>query len=223
MRAFNAFAASLLALALLSPVASTTASAAPPADRGEKLTVDALLRSFAAMPGLYAKFREEKHMALLAAPLVNEGTLHYAKGKMARHTSKPMRSSLVILGTRLEFGDESGRERLDLAGNPVVQLFVDSFVKILAGDQAALERIYRIRFDTLDATARTWRLVLEPKLDPMDKVIDRLELEGADLVVKKMVVVEIGGDETVTTFFDVDVNHRYGAAEAEKVFRVLGK
>jgi hypothetical protein len=38
-----------------------------------------------------------------------------------------------------------------------------------------------------------------------------------------MVVVEVGGDQTVTTFTDVDVARRYAAAEAEQIFRVRGK
>jgi hypothetical protein len=207
----------------LSGVPSPVSAAPPATKKVKKLSVDALLATFAKMPGLYAKFREEKHMALLAAPLINEGTLHYQNGKLARHTTSPMRSSIVIDQDRIQFGDENGREQLELAGNPVVRLFVDSFVKILAGDKAALERIYDMKFEIVDASARRWKLVLRPKVDPMDKVIDRMELEGTDLVVSRMVVVEKGGDETVTTFTDVDVDRRYSKAEAARLFRVLGK
>jgi hypothetical protein len=202
--------------------APQSASAAPPASKAS-VTVEGLLDAFAKMPGLYVKFREEKQMALLAAPLVNEGTIHFHKGTLARHTTAPMKSSLVIFEDRLEFGDESGREKLDLAGNPVVRLFVDSFTKVLAGDRAAIERIYNVEFTTTDAATRSWKLVLRPKLDPMNKVIARLELVGEDLVMRQMIVLEVGGDQTVTTFSDVDVNRSYSAAEAKRIFRVPGK
>ena len=220
MRLFDAFAASCILVAVSGAVSPGVARAAPPTAEQEPVTVDGLLASFSKMPGLYAEFREEKQMALLAAPLVNVGTLHFTKGKLARHTTQPHKSSLVILENRLEFGDESGQEHLDLDGNPVVRLFVDSFVKILAGDRKALDRIYTMGFE---AQGRAWKLVLRPKLDPMDKVIDRLELTGTDLIVERMVVVEKGGDQTVTTFSGVDVKRRYSAAEAAKVFRVPGK
>lgn len=197
--------------------------AGPPAKKKGPATIEGLLDAFANMPGLDAKFREEKHMALLAAPLTNEGTLHFYKGKLARHTTAPMKSSLVIHEDRLEFGDESGREQLDLAGNPVVKLFVDSFTKLLAGDRAAIERIYKVEFSPTDGATQGWKLILRPKLDPMDKVIERMEVEGEGLVLRRMVVVETGGDETVTTFSDVDVNRSYSAAEVKRIFRVPGK
>jgi hypothetical protein len=135
----------------------------------------------------------------------------------------PMQSSVVIDADRIQFGDENGREQVELAGNPVVRLFVDSFVKILAGDRGALERIYDMSFTPASDGSGQWKLVLRPKVDPMNKVIDRMELEGTDLVVSKLLMVEKGGDETVTTFNDVDVNRRYSKAEADRVFRVLGK
>ncbi len=53
------------------------------------MTLDQLLARFAGMSGLSAKFREEKRMALLAAPLVNEGILYFApKGRLAAHPQK---------------------------------------------------------------------------------------------------------------------------------------
>lgn len=196
------------------------AGAAPPAARPGPQDIDGLLAALAAMPGLYAEFREEKHMALLAAPLVNEGTLHYHGGMLARHTTTPMRSSLVVRDGRLEFGDATGREQLDLRANPVVRLFVDSFVRILAGDRVALERMYEMRFAPVDAAAGTWSLVLRPKVAPMSGVIDRLELQGQGIEVRSMLVVETGGDRTATTFSHVDVRRHYGAAESRRIFAI---
>jgi len=58
--------------------------AAPPAAdaRGDELA--ALLARFAKAPGIYARFREEKHLAMLQVPLVNEGTIHFTPpGRLA--------------------------------------------------------------------------------------------------------------------------------------------
>ncbi len=181
-------------------------------------TLERLLDGFAAMPGLSASFREEKHMSLLAEPLVNEGTLHYSAGKLARHVTSPMRSSVLISTSTLEFGDSEGRETIDLDSNPVVRLFVDSFVHIFAGDRAALERIYAMNFSAHEGGR--WTLVLRPKVEPMNRVIDRLILDGEGLVIAKMQVIEVGGDETITTFSKVDANKKYSAKEAAEVFKV---
>ena len=181
-------------------------------------TIETLLAGFAAMPGLQAEFREEKSMALLAEPLINEGSLHFAGGKLARHVTKPVASSVLITDGLLEFGDSSGKESIDLDANPVVRLFVDSFVHIFAGDRAALEQLYAIQFSPNEDG--TWILVLRPRMSPIDKVIDRVILEGKDLAVAKMRILEIGGDETLTIFSKVDTAKKYSARELADVFRV---
>lgn len=181
-------------------------------------TIETLLAGFAAMPGLQAEFREEKHMALLAEPLVNEGTLHFSAGKLARHVTAPVASSVLIADGLLEFGDGSGKETIDLDANPVVRLFVDSFVHIFAGDRAALEQLYAIQFNP--AEGGSWTLVLRPRMSPIDKVIDRVIVEGKDLAITKMRIIEIGGDETITVFSKVDTAKKYSARELAEVFAI---
>jgi hypothetical protein len=207
----------VLALLPLSAVPGRAAAAPPAPVAGEVRDIDSLLRAFSRMPGLYAEFREEKHLALLAQPLVNEGTLHFARGMLARHTTKPTRSSLVVAQGRLSFGDEGGAEHIDLASNPVVKTFVDSFVQILAGDRSALEALYAMEFaDVADG----WKLTLRPRVAPLQKTIDRLELSGRGLVLTDLRVVEKNGDETQTQFSRVDTARRYSKTEIEQTFRV---
>ncbi len=74
-----------LTFVAIAPISASTARAddAP-------IAIDALLARFKAVPGLQAKWHEEKRIALLAKPLVSDGTLHYAPPqKLARHTLSP--------------------------------------------------------------------------------------------------------------------------------------
>lgn len=222
-RLVHRFAARVLGLSLvLACIAGASvpmpAHAQDPTTQAAPLTLAQLLDGFAAMPGLSAEFREEKYMALLAEPLVNEGTLHFAKGKLARHVTKPVASSVLIADGLLEFGDASGKETIDLEQNPVVRLFVDSFVHIFAGDRTALEQLYAIQFTPGEGGA--WVMVLRPRMSPIDKVIDRVILDGKQLAVAKMRIIEVGGDETITTFTKVDTAKKYGERELAELFRV---
>lgn len=205
-------------------LAPTSATAAPPTETNKpQVTAEELLEEFANMPGLYAEFKEEKHMALLAAPLVSRGTLHFSSDRLARHTTSPLRSSLVIQGGRIDFGDEQGHDSIDFSQNQVVKLFVESFTKILAGDRAALERIYHIEFKPMgEPEDRAWKLTLKPKVEPMTKYIDRLEVEGTGLTFSVMRVFEVGGDRTDTIFTKVDTQHTYEGLEERQVFSVMG-
>lgn len=205
--------ASFLLLAVLS-AASLARGQSPP-------SLDALLAGFRAVPGLVAHFREEKHIALLAAPLVTEGTLHYAPpSRLARHATSPARSSLVLDGDLLAMGDAAHVERLDLRARPGIAGFVAAFRAVLSGDRATLERSFRA---TLSGDpAADWQLVLVPRGPPIARYVARVVLTGSDVHVATMRVLETNGDESVTTFSAVDVAHRYAPAEAARVFRVPG-
>lgn len=202
------------------PVAAVPVAPAAP-------SLEQLLARFAGMSGLSAKFREEKRMALLAAPLVNEGTLYFApKGKLARHITAPAPATVLIDEGSLRFADAGGSETLSLNNNPVLRLFVDSFVKIFAGDRVALERMYTMELVGLPAGAdgvARWSLRLKPRVAPMTQIIDRLELVGHDVALETMRVVEVGGDETITIFSDVDTQRRFSAEELAALFRLPGQ
>ncbi|HEY2904145.1 MAG TPA: outer membrane lipoprotein carrier protein LolA [Polyangia bacterium] len=201
------------------------ALAAPSGNAAEKsapVTIEALLNQFARAPGLSAHFREEKHLALLDAPLVNQGTIHFMPpGRFARHTLTPIASTLLIDGGRLQFGDaDGGKQSMELGTNPVAKLFVDSFVMILAGDRKGLERVFTMKLTPTPGAGGGWRLALTPRVAPMDKVIKEITLGGAGLALRDMEVRESSGDWSRTTFTDVDVNHRYSADEQTRVFRL---
>lgn len=189
--------------------------------------LEQLLARFAAMSGLSARFREEKRMALLAAPLVNEGMLYFApKGKLARHITAPAPATVLIDEGSLRFADAGGTETMSLAQNPVLRLFVDSFVKIFAGDRVALERMYTMELQALPAGAdgvARWSLGLRPRVAPMTQIIERLEIVGHDVALESMRVVEIGGDETITTFSEVDTQRRFTPEELVALFRLPGQ
>ena len=208
--------------ALIALVMAAPALAAPPAGKAAA-DVDALMAQFAKAPGLSARFREEKHIALLDAPVVNEGTIHFMPpGRFARHTEKPLASTLLIDGGKLQFGDaDGGKQSLELGTNPVAKLFVDSFVMIISGDRKGLERVFSLALAPAGkGQTDAWKLVLTPRVSPMDKVIKSITLSGAGLTLRDLEVRESSGDWSRTTFADVDVNHRYDAAEAARVFKV---
>jgi|JI6StandDraft_1071083.scaffolds.fasta_scaffold00217_22 outer membrane lipoprotein-sorting protein len=199
---------------VVAPAAPTTVTA--------PLTLEQLLARFAGMSGLSARFREEKRMALLAAPLVNEGALYFApKGRLARHITAPAPATVLIDEGSLRYADAGGSETLTLDQNPVLRLFVESFVKIFAGDREALTRMYTMELVGLPAGADgapRWSLRLRPRVAPMTQVIERIEIEGHEVVLETMRIVEVGGDETLTTFSAVDPQRRFTDQELAALF-----
>jgi hypothetical protein len=215
-----------LALVGLNPSTEAPAMAADKVvDSHPPLTLDALLARFRAIPGLFAHYREEKHIALLAEPLVSQGTVHFAPPRrVARHTVTPTPSSVVYDGTSLRFGNVSGEQRIDVGASPVVRAFVDSFVDVLAGDRAGLDRAFVVDFHAGDAAhpREAWELSLVPRSADLLAILSEVRFAGEGVVVSRMVIREATGDEGITTFSAVDAAHRYSPEEAARVFRIAG-
>jgi len=189
------------------------------------ITLDSLLSRFRASPGLFARYREEKRIALLVEPLVSEGTVHYSPPRrIARHAHTPSPSSVVFDGKTLRFGDAAGQQQIDVRAAPVAQAFIESFVGVLAGDGAQLERAFVVELRAGDAThpGEKWELSLIPRAPALLAILSEVRFAGDGTIVSQLRVREASGDEGVTTFFDVDPAHRYSVAEEARVFRVSG-
>ncbi len=215
----------VLACAIAWQVTPASVVAAPPAAEAvatiDKPELLALLR---AVPGVRAKYREEQHLALLAAPLVSEGTMHFAPpGRLAKHQVRPAPARMIVDAGRLKFADAFGRDELELAKNPVVALFVDSVLQVLAGDGDSIDRAWIVGFTGgTDGDPRAWTLDLRPRDEKAVKIVERLSIRGRAATVTRIEVVERGGDRTVTTFTEIDIAHRWDAAELAKVFSIAG-
>lgn len=194
--------------------ATASAAAAPPA-------YAPLLAELAKKPGVYAHFSEKKTMAMLVAPLESSGELYYAAPNLlARYTQKPENNVVVLESHRVRFYDGKTWQTVDYANKPVVKELAESLLGILRGDVNGLEKLYRLEWSQ---KGQTWTLVLRPKLAPMNQLVERLELQGQGLVIAQLRVVEAGGDETLTTYTQVDTARVYTAADRKRIFALEPK
>ena len=191
-----------------------------PAIASDAIDLDTLVRGFAAIPGLSARFREDKQISLLQVPLVSEGVLYFAPpGRIARHVERPAPSTLLLRDGELTMGTAGDQHTLDLAAQPALRSFVDAFRLVLAGDLVRLRELYAIEFRTIGDGPR-WQIQLRPREERLAGVIRSIEVLGHDSVLLELRVVEVDGDESVTRFTDVDRNRRFSAAELEALFRI---
>lgn len=211
-------AASRATCAILAVLLGWTALAS---SRGaaQAASLDGLFRRMAGIEALECEFREEKHIALLSAPIVTEGTIHYVRpGRMARRATSPSTQVLLIDGSSLRMWDGHHEETIDLASQPVVRSFVDSILSLLAGDRAALERNYTL---SLAPSGETLVLTLTPRTAPLDRFLRSIRFTmTADYDLVRMDMLEVSGDTTSTTFRAVNDHRRYSATELERLFRL---
>ncbi len=211
---------SRLALALL--LASSPALPQPrpaPVSPAPAISLDEVLRRFRAVPGISARFRESRQMQLLAAPLVSEGVLHYAPpARLVRRTESPELAVALLEGNRLRFRDAGGEQSLDLDAMPAARQFLESFTALVAGDRAALARSYDLEFVPQGASG--WRLTMRPRVPALSRVFRAIEVAGDGVALRTLVVREVSGDVSETTFTEVRTDRRFTAEEAAQVFRL---
>jgi outer membrane lipoprotein-sorting protein len=201
----------LLAAALL----ALFASAAPKADE-QPPTLEALMKGMAGAPGVVARFREEKRLALLSGPLESRGTLYFVPpNRLSRETTEPSATRLVIDGDRVSFRDAAGSQAMDLSASPIAREYVSNFIVLFNGDLAALRSRYEPRFT---ADAKGWQLELRPRGAPLAKFIERVTLVGHARVLDRMELVEAGGDRTTTWFEAVRTDRAFSDAELKRIF-----
>jgi hypothetical protein len=177
----------------------------------------ALLAAFARMPGLEARFEEEKHLALLAAPLRTRGTLYFMPpGHLARVVEGPEGSVVTISPTELRMADADGEQTIDLRSNADVRAFVTSLVCVFTGDEAELERSYALAYDR---DAEGWTLTLTPREPPLSEMMRELRLRGSGRAVKELLMREPNGDRTATRILRADAERRF---TPEEQARLLG-
>jgi outer membrane lipoprotein-sorting protein len=178
-------------------------------------TADSVLARFARIEGLTLRFHEVKTIALLSSPIVTDGTIAYARpGRLARRSGS---QTVLIDGTALRMSDGGREQRIDLASQPIVRSFVDSFVQLLAGDREALERSYTLSFSV---DAGSWTLTLRPRAAPLTQFLTDIVFHGHGDDLQSMTMTEVSGDVTTTTFSDVDDHHHFTPAESARVFAV---
>ncbi|MCK5941616.1 MAG: hypothetical protein KAI24_06590, partial [Planctomycetes bacterium] len=193
-RAYLSRSVLLLALlAVASPAQGTPAK--PPTEQAGKQAQQperpadeaALFAMFGELRGMSASYTEKKHLSLLAVPLTSSGRLHFlvdappagerrGKAHLVREVLKPEQSRLTITEAELRMTDGDSTEVIDLRQSDRVRLFVTSLLRIFQGDREALQRHYRVSYVLDPEHRRRWRLELQPKKAPLDKILKRLTL-----------------------------------------------
>jgi Outer membrane lipoprotein carrier protein LolA-like len=137
-----------------------------------------LMQLFAQNKGSRASFVEKKYLAMIDKPVESSGELAFtAPDKLVKRTLKPRIESLVLEGDSLSI-EQPGKHRitLNLVEHPEVAGFIESIRATLAGDRAALEKIYSL---TLTGSVEKWQLVLIPKETSMLNLISRIQISGS--------------------------------------------
>ncbi|HZV97491.1 MAG TPA: LolA-related protein, partial [Methylophilaceae bacterium] len=145
--------------------------------RAEEWSVSELMEAMSQTRMARAKFVEQKNISMLEQPIESSGELFYtAPDRLEKRTLQPKAESMQLEGSTLWIISEGKSHVLQLSRYPEIAAFIDSIRGLLSGDRKALERSYQLQ---LSGKKTAWTLILEPKNPRVQKVLLRIEIEGA--------------------------------------------
>lgn len=159
-----------------------------------------LMAALAARQHGHVTFSELQYLAILDHPLESSGELFYdAPDRLEKRTLLPRREVLLLDRGRITI--ERGRRKhvLDLQQYPQLLPFIESIRATLAGDRAALERLFAVTFEgSLDR----WTLRLVPRDPQLSGAVHEIRIEGASAVIRTVEIRQADGDRSVMTIGD---------------------
>jgi hypothetical protein len=186
-----AAAASPAAAAAGAPAGAAAAPA--PADAA----LDELMQLLAARRADRVRFTEVRHLAILDAPLKSSGELVYeAPDHLEKRTLQPKPETLVLEHGLLTAIRGRHVRTLELAAWPQAAPLIESIRATLAGDRAALERAFAVRFA---GDLGHWTLELTPRDPAAARLVREVRIAGERAVLESVEILEADGDRSVLT------------------------
>ena len=176
----------------------------------------ALMELFAASGGVRARFRELRHLSILTDPIETAGMLYFAPpDRLARHTTRPGRSSVVVEAGRVSLGDETGQRVFDFNTSEVARALVGNLMIVFRGDLESLKARYSISFDS---DGENWTLDLEPRSRALRGIIDRIRFTGRGRELSAMETRESNGDRTIMRFSEIEIGLSWERGDLDRIF-----
>lgn len=178
-----------VALLLFAPALVHGDAAAGDADLGQLMSLLAQRRHGEAL------FTEEKYLSVLKQPLKSSGELIYdAPDHLEERVVTPRPQSIVLDHGVLSMHIGAHMRTVRLADYPELAPLIDSIRATLAGDRAALERVFAVEYaGSLD----DWRLNLTPRDPRVGASLAWIELQGARDAVREVRVSQRDGDRSI--------------------------
>jgi hypothetical protein len=165
--------------------------------RAAESDFDQLMSALAQRRHGHVTFVEKKFLAILDRPVESSGELVYeAPDHLEKRTLKPKPETLVLTGGVVTARRGRHEYVLDLQQYPQIVPFIESIRATLAGDRAALERVFDVKFE---GSLPHWTLNLVPRDGKLAATVKKILLEGESDQVHSIEIQEADGDHSLVT------------------------
>jgi hypothetical protein len=185
-------AGGMIALMLLTPGPALSAAA------GQKGFTEAQLMALLAQRKQgEVKFTETDYLKVLDQPVKSSGVLIYrAPDHLEKRTVAPRKESMILQGDQLTVQRGHRTRQIQVSAYPQVAPYVDAIRDTLAGNEAGLEKVFKVGFS---GTRQEWKLELVPLDEGAARKVRRVEIAGGSDVIRSVEILQADGDRSVMT------------------------
>ncbi|AYQ50004.1 lipoprotein chaperone [Dickeya solani] len=161
----------------------------------QAVTLDELQQRFSSQPVVRADFSQVRQIKGMAQPLKSSGAMLIARQKgLWWHQAKPFPMTLVLDDTRMvQVMNGQPPQIVTAESQPQMFQFNHLLRALFQADRQVLEQNFRVDFN--DLGQQRWRLVLTPKVSPLDKLFNAITLNGQTFL-DEIVIDDRQGDMT---------------------------
>ena len=155
---------------------------------------------------LRGNFEQTREIAMLSKPLESSGRFLLSDMGLYWQQDRPVASVMIADADRLlqSVGDGALRS-IDVAKNPVVLSFSQSFLSIFSGGEEGLRENFDVEFKPAGDESGTWEIILTPTRFPMSEAVESIILTGREYI-ETLTVINRTSDKTVIHFSELQTN-----------------
>lgn len=166
----------------------------------DDLSFETVAAKLAAPAVLRGNFEQTRHLQLISRPLQSSGRFLLSDMGLYWEQDEPLKSVMIADGKRLlqRVGD-GPLHSIDVAENPVVLTFSQSFLSIFKGSEDELRSHFDLEFLPGDDDADGWTIILTPITYPMSEAIASINVSGREYI-EELKVNSRSSEETIIRF-----------------------
>jgi hypothetical protein len=159
--------------------------------------LDQVLAQLAMRKHGHVEFIEQKFIAALDRPIESSGEMSFdAPDHLEQRTLKPRAETLNLDNGTLTVDRGRTHRSMDMHAFPQVEPLVEGIRATLAGDRAALERIFRLEFT---GSMARWTLTLVPFESKVKQLVAQVKIDGVRDQLIKVEIRQTDGDRSLMT------------------------
>lgn len=165
------------------------------------VTLEQLQQRFASQPVIRANFEQVRTISGMSQPLVSRGQLLIAQQQgLWWHQATPFVMTLILDDKRM-VQSMSGQppQVITADSNPQMFQFNHLLRALFQADEKVLRENFELNFR--DQGNDQWQLSLTPKAAPLNKIFNRIDLQGAAFL-NRITLDDKQGDKTAITLSD---------------------